>query len=235
MKILGCGIAGCVLVLGLAAAPAQAMGPVDGEFGAVWWASDFDVTMSDASVSDDAGAPGFRAEVWMFKRWGVRAERYSSKLDEFDGPDSDYTSVDFRWRAFSPSENNYFAIGVGWQQMDLATIGLDGSTSGARIGAEGRVALGGLFYLYGQGSYLPSLDDAPAVDPLLGHFENLDGYEFETGVSWKIAPFMSLRAGYRTQTINFTMTGFEPIPDGPTEIDGETESSGFLAGLTFRF
>jgi len=232
MRAIGYGFAGLVALLGLASAPALAMGPVDGEVGAVWWASDFDVS---SGASADAGAPGFRAEVWLFQRWGVRAERYSSDLDEFDGRDSDYTSVDFRWRAFSPSENNYFAIGVGWQRMDLATIGLDGDTSGARLGAEGRISLGGLVYLYGQGSYLPSLDDAPAVDPLMGYFENLDGYELEAGVSWKMAPFVSLRAGYRAQTVNFTLTGFEPIPDGPTEIDGETESTGFLAGLSFRF
>lgn len=235
MERMGYGISGLVLLLGLAWGPALAMGPIDGEVGAVWWASDFDVSSGDSSVSADAGAPGFRAEVWLFQRWGVRAERYSSNVDEFDGPDSDYTSVDFRWRAFSPSENNYFALGVGWQQMDLATIGLDGNTSGVRLGAEGRISLGGLVYLYGQGSYLPSLDDTPAVDPLLGRFENLDGYEFEAGVAWKMAPFVSLRAGYRAQTINFTLTGFEPIPDGPTEIDGDTESTGFLAGLSFRF
>ena len=235
MKALGYVVAGFVLLLGLGSAPALAVGPVDGEFGAVWWASDFDASEAGTSVSADAGAPGFRAEMWMFKRWGLRAERYSSKLDEFDGPDSDYTSVDFRWRAFSPSENNYFAFGVGWQQMDLGTIGLDGSTAGARVGAEGRIALAGVVCLYGQGSYLPALDDTPAVDPALGRFENLDGYELETGVSWKIAPFISLRAGYRAQSINFTRTGFEPIPDGPTELDGEAESTGFLAGMTFRF
>lgn len=235
MRALGYVMTGFVLLLGLASTPALAAGPVDGEFGAVWWASDFAVSEADTSASADSGAPGFRAELWMFKRWGLRAERYTSKLDEFDAPDSDYTSIDFRWRAFSPGENNYFAVGVGWQQMDLSTIGLDGDTSGARVGAEGRVALAGMVYLYGQGSYLPALDDAPAVDPALGQFENLDGYEVETGVSWKMAPFISLRAGYRAQSINYTRTGFEPIPEGPTELDGETESNGFLAGLTFSF
>jgi hypothetical protein len=235
MRILGYVVAGFVLLLGLSAGPALAMGPVDGEFGAVWWASEFDASEADTSVSADADAPGFRAELWLFKRWGLRAERYSSDLDELDGSDSDYTSIDFRWRAFSPGENNYFAFGVGWQQMDLATIGLAGDTSGARVGAEGRIAVAGMIYFYGQGSYLPALDDAPAVDPLLGYFEDMTGYEVETGVSWKMAPFISLRAGYRAQSIDFTRTGFEPVPDGPTAVDGEAESSGFLAGLTFRF
>jgi len=235
MRTLGYLTAGLVLLLGLGSAPALAIGPVDGEFGAVWWASEFDVTEAGDSASADSDAPGFRAELWMFKRWGLRAERYSSEFDALDGADSDYTSIDFRWRAFSPSENNYFAFGVGWQQMDLATIGLDGSTSGARLGAEGRIALAGVVYLYGQGSYLPSLDDAPAVDPAMGQFEDLDGYELETGVSWKMAPFISLRAGYRAQSVSFTRTGFETIPEGPTEVEGEAESSGFLAGLTFRF
>jgi opacity protein-like surface antigen len=82
---------------------------------------------------------------------------------------------------------------------------------------------------------MPALDDAPAVDPALGRFEDLDGYELEAGVSVKMAPFISFRAGYRAQSIGFTRTGFEPIPDGPTSLDGEAESNGFLAGLTFRF
>jgi hypothetical protein len=206
------------------------MGPVDGEVGAAWWANSFSSSNHGTSnISSDAGAPGYRAELWFLKRYGVRAERYSSDLDDFDVSTSDSTSIDVMWRAYSPSENNFFALGVGWQEIDLGTIGLVGDTSGLRLALEGRIALGGLFYLYGQGYYLPSLDDSEAADPALGHFEDMDGHVLEAGVSWKMAPFVSMRGGYRLQNVNFTRAELD------AEYDGEAESSGFLLGLSVRF
>jgi hypothetical protein len=216
-------------VTGLASAPAFAMGPVDGEVGAVWWANDYDSSYGPESLSADAGAPGFRAELWFVKRYGVRAEHYSSDTGDIGGGSSDFTSLDFMWRAFSPTENNYFAFGAGWQEIDLETIGLAGETSGVRLALEGRVALGGLFYIYGQGYYLPSLDDAEVADPGLGPLRDMDGHMLEAGVSWKIAPFFSMRGGYRLHNINYITTVLD------VEYEGDTESSGFLLGLSFRF
>jgi hypothetical protein len=213
----------------LTSAPALAMGPVDGEVGAVWWANDHDAMYGESILSSEAGAPGFRAELWFRERYGVRAERYSSDTGDIGGGTSDYTSLDFMWRAFSPTENNYFAIGAGWQEIDLDMIGLAGETSGVRLALEGRVALGGLFYIYGQGYYLPALDDAQVVDPGLGPLRDMDGHMLEAGLSWKIAPFMSMRGGYRQHSVDFTTTLLD------VEIDGEAESSGFLLGLSFRF
>jgi len=232
MKIASYILTGLILASG----PALALGPVDGEVGAVWWANEYDVSGDGGSITSDADAPGFRAELWFLQRYGVRAERYASEPDLalLDGADTSYTSLDFRWRALSLTENNYLALGVGWQQMSLDTIGLDGDTSGVRLGVDGRVALPGLFYVYGQGAYLPSLDDAPAIDPAMGRFEDLDGWEYEAGVAWNMAPFVSLRAGYRAQQLNFSQTGIEGLaPD--TVYGGEANSEGFLLGLGIRF
>jgi hypothetical protein len=209
--------------------PASAMGPVDGEVGAVWWANDHDSQYGESIVSSDAGAPGFRAELWFVKRYGIRAERYSSDTGDIGGGTSDYTSLDFMWRAFSPTENNFIALGAGWQEIDLDTVGLAGDTSGVRLALEGRVALGGLFYIYGQGYYLPSLDDAEVADPAFGPLRNMDGHMLEAGISWKMAPFVSMRGGYRLHSLNFSTTILD------VEVDGEAESSGFLLGLSFRF
>jgi hypothetical protein len=208
---------------------AIAMGPVDGEFGAVWWANDYDSQYGEEVYSSDAGAPGYRAEIWFLKKYGLRAERYSSDNGDIGGGSSDFTSLDFMWRAFSPTENNYIALGAGWQQIDLDTVGLVGDTSGVRVALEGRVALGGLFYIYGQGYYLPSLDDAEVADPAFGPLRDMDGHMLEAGVSWKMAPFVSMRGGYRVHNINFSTTVLD------VDIDGEAESSGFLLGLSFRF
>jgi hypothetical protein len=221
--------------LGLVCAPALAVGPVDGEVGAAWWANSFSASGNGSQVSSAAGAPGFRAELWFFGRYGLRAERYSSNLNGLDAATSDYTSLDFRWRAFSPTKNNFIAIGAGWQQLDLGTLGLDGATSGARLGLEGRVAAAGAVYIYGQGSYLPDLRDTNAVDPALGQFRDMSGYEYEAGISWTILPVLSMRGGYRGQRIDFTRTGYIVLPGDEEAIEGASESNGFLLGLSFCF
>ncbi len=215
--------------------PAHALGPVDGEIGAVWWNNEYAVSTAGASASENAAAPGFLAELWLFQRFGLRASMYNSDLGDVGVESSDYLSADLLWRVFSPTQNNFLALGAGWTDMDLATIGLDGSTSGPRLTLDGRVGIIGVLYFYGQGSYMPALKDAPATDPGLGRFEELEGTELELGLSWKMLPVISLRAGYRTQSVDFLRTGFTPLPGQGGQMDGQVESDGFLVGLTARF
>lgn len=244
---------------------ALALGPVDGEVGAVWWAHDLDTSSQASSSSTDAGAPGFRAELWMMDRYGLRAEQFSSNPDGTSASDAS-TNLDVMWRAFSPAENSFLAMGVGWQTMELDSVGLDGDTSGARLTMDGRVGLMNLVYAYGHGTYLPSLDDAPATDPAAGTFEDMKGYEYELGVAWKMAPFISARAGYRMASLDFTQTGVSSSPTVDPELgfagggnsgfaipqlggnstsgagspvltdySGDAQSKGFFVGLGFHF
>ena len=222
-------------ILVLAPAAALAAGPVDGEIGAIYWNSEFDSTGA-AGLTSDAGTPGFRASLWMFNKYGIRAGMFRTDLDDFSNIEtSNYTSLDFMWRPISPTQNNYFAVGLGWQDMDLNTIGLEGSTRGARVNVEGRLGLGKIVFAYAEGSYLPSLDDAAASTIGFGQFEDLSGHEYEIGVSVKPAPFMQIRAGYRMHSVDFSQTGMDPLLGFGTEMDGTAESSGILAGLTFNF
>jgi hypothetical protein len=226
MKTVTRTIAICSLLCGLLCVPALAAGPIDGEVSAVWWANDFTMDSESANTSSDAGAPGLRAELWMLNRYGVRASQFGS---EPDGTDSaDYTSVDVMWRALSPTENNFVAVGLGWQQMDLP--GLDESTSGARVTVEGRVSLMGMLYGYGHGTYLPSLSDATPANPDLGRFSDLDAYEYELGVAWNAFPFMDVHAGYRVNNLSFTQAPAETlgVPSGVGVTNGD--SSG-LSGI----
>jgi hypothetical protein len=222
----------CVLGTAL---PALAIGPVDGEIGAVWWANDFEVTEGDAGASASGDAPGYRVELWLFQRFGFEAAAYSSDLDSIGADSSDYRHIDLLWRPFSPTDNNFLALGAGWQQMDLGTIGLDGDTSGPRAVVEGRIGLLGPVYFYGLASYLPTLDDTRSTDPALGEFRDMHGYELDAGVACTILPFISLRAGYRSQSIDYTRSGFVPLPGEPSQMDGQVDSSGYIAGLSFRF
>ena len=226
LKGLVCGL--CLLTCGMVG-QAMAVGPVDGEFGAVWWENDY---VSDGATSDfdaDAGAPGFKAELWIKKAFGFRASRYSSDVDALTAETSDFTSLDFMWRPFSPGENNFVAIGVGWQESDLINVGLADDTAGARINVEGRIAVAGIVYFYGQGSYLPEMDDAPSVVPGES-FNDLSGHEYEVGASFNFLPVVGFKVGYREQNTDFTRTDIVGAA-----IKGNSESSGFLGGLTVRF
>ena len=226
VKGLTCGL---VLLACAVGGQALALGPVDAEVGAVWWDNDYVSNGATADFDADAGAPGFKAELWIKKAFGFRASRYSSDVDALTAEASDFTSLDFMWRPFSPSENNFVAIGVGWQESDLANVGLASDTSGARINVEGRIAVAGIVYFYGQGSYLPELDDAQSVVPGES-FADLSGHEYEVGASFNFLPVIGFKIGYREQNVDFTRTDILG-----TAIKGNSESAGFLGGLTFSF
>ena len=230
MKALMKAALGTLLLSCLASAPAVAMGPVDGEVDAFWWANDFDASGLQSAVppGTDAAAPSYSGELWIFKRYGFRAGRYSSDLGDVGRSTSDTTSLDFMWKAFSPTENNFLAVGAGWQEMDMPSIGLD-STSGARLSAEGRVAIIGVLQLFAQLSYYPSLDDGQGITPADGRFEDMSGSEYEFGLIWKLAPFVHLRAGYRESSVDFTRI------DLSGALNGSAESSGFLVGMGVHF
>ena len=205
-----------------------AVGPIDGEVGAVYWAPDMAVSQGSSGMSADATSPGLRAEVWFVERYGLRMATYRSELDEGNLESSDQTHLDFVWRVVSHSRNNYFALGAGWQQMTVAAIGLQ-DTSGARVDVDARVAATKWVYFYGQGAYLPSLEDAVAADPIGGRFSDMEGVEWEIGIAFEPAPFVSIRAGYRDCSLDFTrtVTG-TPFP-------GTVESRGYLVGVGVTF
>lgn len=251
-----------VICLSLAA-PALAAGPLDGEVAAVWWANDFD-SESEAGVdSTDGGAAGLRAQVWFKNKYGVKAMQYGSDPADSDG--ADYTSVDLMWRPLSPTENNFVAVGVGWQEMEVA--GLEDATSGMRLALEGRVGLAGMVYAYGNAAYLPSMGDSASEDVAFGDFEDLQSYEYELGVAWNATPFVNVHAGYRANTLDFNQTsvlaagvgsgldgsgsggGSSHLTPGGSdagcegcepmaavgETTGSVETTGFFAGVGIKF
>jgi hypothetical protein len=247
----------CALVCALVCAPAMAVGPVEGEVGAVWWSSDTETTSTAGDSSTGGGTPGVRGDLWILNRYGVRAGQYRSD----DGGAVDHTSIDVLWRAFAPTANNFLAVGLGWQELQLGGAVAGGDTSGVRLSLEGHVGFTDLIQAYGQGAWLPSLADTAGPT---GALEQLDGYEYEVGVAWGAAPFLSVRAGWRESTVGYTEasvlptgSGFTPtsskdsggnksISEGGQETDqseqatlssstGEQSSRGWFLGLGFRF
>ena len=192
----------------------QAAGPIDGEAAVVYWMSD-GTALGDGGPELDSGAISGTAELWLFDRWGARAGIYQAEFADFD-EDVQYGSLDVMAKVFELTRNNYLALGVGWEDIELRSA----ETSGLRIVAEGRVGFASMVYGYGQAAYLPKLDEFPG-------FEDVNGTEFDLGVAVEPMPFLTIRAGYRNTTIDYKETLFSQ--------DIESEAKGYHLGLGFHF
>jgi len=193
---------------------AHALGPIDGEAGLYWWANEFEADISDGEI--DAGALGGRGELWLDQTWGLSGQLYRSDLEEDNLDDAEYLNIDFKRRVFSLTDNTYLALGLGWQDVDINNE----DSKGARILVEGRVGLGGVVYLYGQTAWLPELDD-------FNNRSDVDGTEFEAGLSFDPLPFVSVRAGYRKFKIDYT--------NDLNDNDESAKSTGFVIGAGFHW
>ena len=194
--------------------PVQALGPIDGEVGLHWWANNFEADISDGEI--DAGALGARGELWFDQKWGLSGQLYRSDLEEDDLDDAEYLNIDFKRRVFSLTDNSFLALGLGYQDVNID----NDSSKGARILVEGRVGLGGVVYLYGQTAWFPELED-------FNNRSNVDGTEFEAGLSFDPLPFMSVRAGYRRFKIDYT--------NELNNSDESAKSTGFVIGAGFHW
>ncbi len=214
--------------LGACAWPALAVGPLDGEATVGWWKNDLDATVPAAigeGSSDDASAAALRAAVYI-ESFGVRASRTRSRVSGGDGVS--YTSFDVMWRPVHVTRNNFFALGVGYERVGIDGSG-DPTSSGVRLAAEGRAALGGLFYVYGEGAYFPRLGSFDLEDSGL-RMKDPSGHEVEVGIALKPAPFLWVRVGYRDARLS-AKTVFEGVEYGDTTL----RSKGPIVGVGVSF
>jgi len=198
-----------IVTLGLTLTPskAQAMGAVDAEVGLLWWAHEIDTPGRKSVDADDVGA---YFDLWLGDSWGISANAYSSDSDDPEFSSSSDYSIDAKWRLLSPTENNFFAVGAGWQGIETTT---GQSSDGPRLLIEGRVGVGILFG-YGEVAWMPDLGDA-------GIFQDMDGTEYEFGASLTPFPFLNLRLGYRVFDLGYK--------------GGSEKSSGPLLGVAIHF
>lgn len=188
---------------------------VDGSAYLNWWSNDFSANALDASF--DAGTVGIDGEAWWAQRWGIKGSLYKSDVVESNsGEGPDFLSVDVKRRLLSPSENNFLALGLGWQSVDLTR---EADTEGYRLLLQGGLGLTPMLSLYGHAAWMPGLVSSAEVgDP--------KAVEIEAGVAIKPFPFVSFRAGYRTFKLDYVSA------QGANE---ESTSKGVLvgAGVTF--
>ena len=215
-------------LLALLSSISLALGPVDVEAGIVYWDSETDFSLGSMSESYDSEDISYFAEGW-FGKWGVKGAVYNVEFDD-SGKEGDldieFTSLDLRRKLFAPTENNFFALGIGWEKIKIDTGDDSIDSNGLRLAAEGRIGLVGMLYIYGDASYYFSLDDFD------NEVTNPDGWELEFGLSYKPAPFVNLRAGYRTSSLDFDIGFGETRGGNPS---GSFEPSGFLAGVSINF
>lgn len=192
---------------------AYGAGPLVNDRTIQWWAEPYPLEVADTDAAD-ASFNGF-TEIWLSEEWGVRGARYESSLDDIGIDNSDHASIDFRRRVFTLSDRGFISLGAGWESIGLDT---GESSSGLRFTAGGEVGLGDSFSLYGHTSWLPELDD-------VGTRSNLEGQEFEAGLSYDPAPFVSVRLGFRRFKLDFDEGGST----------NSAESDGFILGADFQW
>ncbi len=211
-------IALAVFAASLWTVPALALGPVDGEVTALYWDSDTDVD----GVSEGSGDVAGRAEIWFLTRWGVSGAYFQpSPGGLLEGAELEYLNLDAKIKVFAPTENNFVALGLGWQTVDLSGEE-SADTSGPRVVAEGRFSFK-IVYFYGRVAWLPELDDIAFGETTL---TNGEGQEAEAGIQIKPFPFFQIFAGYRADKMSF---------DAPEGGSFEVENKGPVAGIGFNF
>jgi hypothetical protein len=192
VKILAAGTLALLL-----AAPAAAA--IDAEVELRYWANEAEFEFSgDSPESNGMPGAGLRADIAVFKRLVVAGEYYKlSGEDEFDGLDQTQITLDVKWRIIAPTENTFFALGLGYQGIEFDD-GESFDSSGYRIVADGRFGFVGILYVYGRLAYLPSLGDIDMEGQTFA--EGDSGMDLDIGLGIEPLPILTLWVGYRTQT-----------------------------------
>ena len=212
-RILGAGACALLAVI-VSIDRAHAVGSVDVELGALYWGASTD----DGLAHEHSGGPGGFGNLWIKNSFGVAASRYDvSPEGSLQGTDSDFTTVDVRWRWLSVSRNNFVAVGLGAERVGL----VDDATTAPRVSVEGGVSVK-IVYFFARGAYLPTLGSMSIAGV---PYDGKTGLELEGGVAVKPAAFIHIYAAYKSNNIDMT---------GPTG-DVSLKSSGPAAGLVFSF
>ncbi len=202
--------AAIAVLASLLSLPAAAQDTLMGAASVSWWSPQFDFIEEDGTI--DAGSVSGAAEVWLSRKWGIRGARFEADLAGSEVESSDHVAIDFKRRFFSVADNGFVGIGAGWGAIDFDNA----TSSGLRLTAEGRFGLGGPLSFYGLTSWLPELADA-------GSLSNLQGREFEAGLSLDPDPHLSLRFGFRRFRLDYEEGG----ATGSAESDGVMFGAGF--------
>lgn len=216
--------------------PALALGPVDVEVGAAYWLSDTSLDFTEESFDVDSDDINLWGQVWVTK-WGAKAAIYKTDLDhkKFESSfEINYTSLDLRYKVLELTDNNFIAVGVGYQKVEFDSAyesSLD--TTGWRVSTEAHIGLGRMINFYGDGAYYFGMDDISQKGDNLA--QDPSGWELEVGVSFKPAPFLNIRAGYRMSSLDMDILGGGPRKGSSSTYGYSIDSDGFIIGVSANF
>jgi len=154
---------------------------------------------------------------WLNDKWQGQSSLYKTKNLDTGLLDTSQWSVDITRRLLSVKQNTYIAMGLGWNDIEMAA---GESSFGMRFIAEGRVGLYGPAYLFGQAALSPWMTNA-------GHLIDPFGQELELGLAVNPLPSMSLRAGYR----GYWLDSAQSSPDSSLR----SQTDGFFVGGGLRW
>lgn len=186
----------------------------------LWWSDDFSLTAQDSSNQYDSFIS--QTDVWN-NDWGFSGKLLQNDDDLFGIPDnSAYLNIDVK-RRFLGNSNNFLAVGLGWQDIDIESRDADSrlEVSGPKLSLEGQFNLFRSMKLYGQTAWFPEMDSTYQEEPA-------SGYEFEAGVMVSPLPALSLKAGFRHFELKY-----DTDTDNSSDSIGST--SGFLLGSDFSW
>ena len=146
--------------------------------------------------------------LWWNRTWGLRGALNRFPEDQVDQAPNEQLQVDIQRRLQSPVSDSYLSVGLGWEQNHF---GSQGSLSGLRLSAGGRVHLPGVVSVYVNTGWSPNLKH-------LGTRQDVSTISVETGLVIEPMPFISLRAAYRYHLTDYTesVTGHDrrEVTDG---------------------
>jgi hypothetical protein len=208
-----------ILSLACLVAPstALALGPVDVDAKLLYWFGEMEIE----GESDNMDGVGLDVDVWFTNRLGATVLYYpTSGGGDLTTLDTDYLSLDLKWKLFAPSDNSHIAVGLGYQDNELDLMFQSFDTSGYRVFVEGAVGFTDTIQGYASYVFMPdmsSLDDG---------LDDGDGSEYELGVRFAVKR-LDIYAGYRAHNMSFDETG-----GGFT---ADIDNDGFVTGIGFRF
>jgi hypothetical protein len=179
---------------------------VNGEATLLYWFSEDEV----GSVSANSDNAALRGELWFNDRWGFTGGLYQTDPSGSLGG-VDYFNIDGKFRVISATDNNWLAVGLGYQNIDAGIA----STSGFRLTLDGHLSLMSILQGYARVAWMPDLDNLT-----LG-ITNLSGgsaTEFDIGLMLHPVPLLGIWGGWRTFDTDFDQSGgssFDLTSNGP--------------------
>ena len=206
----------------------RSKGTLEWEVGLTWWQSEYRMVGGDLDLQDDdAGALGFRGELWFPQHFGFIGQYLPTDTSGMTpaAEDVTYASLDALYRLDTVSKNNYVAIGAGWEFADLSVDNTFGKTDGPRAVLVIRMGSKSAFG-YLEGAYMWKMSRINVADDVAHDLRNIRGDEYEFGGGYVFGEHVQFRLGYRRTEFRLDRA------DGAKYA---SKSSGYIAGLAVVF